>query len=74
MRQFEVKRYQYYAGFAYDGPAEGQWITSKYPDHRHPVQSPTAYYTALSSATSIITYIEYRWSDPLRAWVALNMR
>lgn len=74
MRQFEVKRYQLYAGFAYDGPAEGKWIASKYPEHRYPAQSPTAYDTTWNRATSMVTMIEYRWSEPLRAWVALNMR
>ena len=67
-----------YAGFCYDGPLEGQWrsemspmfmTVAEEPMWRQPIQ----FYNP-DPVSVKMHQIYYRWSNPLRAWVALNMR
>jgi hypothetical protein len=63
-----------YAGICYDGPLEGQWRSEEASMFRCHVTQPTYLSFSLHPTVANINEIYYRWSDPLKAWVALNMR
>jgi hypothetical protein len=63
-----------YAGICYDGPLEGQWRSEEEPMFRCHHLRRTGYAYSLDPVVADVYVIYYRWSDPLKAWVALNMR
>jgi hypothetical protein len=73
-KKFDVTPGLTYGGFCYDGPWEGQWRRSDYHVIECHHLNRTGYAYGLDPVAGHIHIIYYRWSDPLRAWVALNMR
>jgi hypothetical protein len=72
--KFMVNRGVIYAGICYDGPLEGQWRSMEDPVFVCRHLQRTGYAYSLKPVAGDIYEIYYRWSDPLKAWVALNMR
>jgi hypothetical protein len=67
----------HYAGFCYDGPREGEWHDSETSMLYLHSQDPLWFHKRLSDHEPPVTalhQIYYRWSDPLKKWVCLNMK
>ena len=73
-KKFDVTRGVSYGGFCYDGPLEGKWRREISPMFTCRHFQRTGYAYSLDSVAGDIHDIYYRWSDPLKAWVVLNMR
>lgn len=78
MKKFDIKVGVRYAGFCYDGPHEGQWRESETSVMMMYSQDPLWFrqwnLDKLPEVHLEMHRMYYRWSDPLRAWVCLNMK
>ena len=68
-----------YSGLCFDGPLEGQWKTNNSSMFRSPIIRPAEIYRGRDfcisdNLSATVNFAYYRWSDPLKAWVCLNMR
>jgi hypothetical protein len=76
-RMYDVDVGSKYAGFCYDGPHEGQWHESETSMLARYSTDPLWWRNCWTQTDPLVTNVHqmfYRWSDPLRAWVCLNMR